>query len=158
MNYVSIFARPVNTNDLNTVLMCYRLKDDFQKGRFNLVGGKIESGESIIDAAIRELKEETGLSPAIPGHEKIMGKSVGLWGQLHFVRITVPYINLTPAPKENNQYVSWVDWEDIINSGLILPDLKIILPLISQGISGWTVETEIPEKTKFHKLSITIEN
>ncbi|QHT63642.1 NUDIX domain-containing protein [Paenibacillus lycopersici] len=42
------------------LLMCKRLKDPY-KGLNNLVGGKIEPGESGIDAAYRELFEETGI-------------------------------------------------------------------------------------------------
>lgn len=41
--------------------MCKRLKNPY-KGLSNLVGGKIEDGESGIDAAYRELLEETGIS------------------------------------------------------------------------------------------------
>lgn len=41
--------------------MCKRLKEPY-KGLSNLVGGKIEPGESGIDAAYRELAEETGIS------------------------------------------------------------------------------------------------
>ena len=42
------------------VLMCLRRKDPY-KGLYNLVGGKIEPGESSPDAAYRELREETGI-------------------------------------------------------------------------------------------------
>ena len=45
------------------ILMCRRRKDPY-KGLSNLVGGKIEAGESGIDAAYRELNEETGVSKA----------------------------------------------------------------------------------------------
>ena len=42
-------------------LMCRRLKDPY-KGKLNLVGGKIEPGEDHLEAAYRELFEETGLT------------------------------------------------------------------------------------------------
>lgn len=43
------------------VLMCKRKKDPF-KGLYNFVGGKIEAQENHLDAAYRELKEETNIS------------------------------------------------------------------------------------------------
>ncbi|MBB6632921.1 NUDIX hydrolase [Cohnella thailandensis] len=51
----------VYSNDKEQLLMCRRLKDPY-KGLSNLVGGKIESGESGLEAAYRELQEETGVS------------------------------------------------------------------------------------------------
>jgi len=42
------------------VLMCKRHKPPYL-GLFNLVGGKIEPNESGLDAAYRELEEETGI-------------------------------------------------------------------------------------------------
>lgn len=44
-----------------TMLMCKRKKDPYQ-GMSNLVGGKIEQGEQGLDAAYRELWEETGIT------------------------------------------------------------------------------------------------
>ncbi len=44
----------------NKLLFCKRLKDPYQ-GLYNLVGGKIESGEDGFAAAYRELEEETGI-------------------------------------------------------------------------------------------------
>ena len=43
------------------ILMCKRKKDPY-KGKFNLVGGKVEKGEDELHAAYRELKEETGIT------------------------------------------------------------------------------------------------
>lgn len=43
------------------VLMCKRMKDPY-KGKFNLVGGKVEKDEDELHAAYRELKEETGIT------------------------------------------------------------------------------------------------
>ena len=42
------------------ILMCRRRKEPY-KGLSNLVGGKIEDGEMGMDAAYRELYEETGI-------------------------------------------------------------------------------------------------
>ncbi|MFP3472321.1 NUDIX hydrolase, partial [Micrococcus sp. SIMBA_144] len=43
------------------IMFCERLKNPY-KGLSNLVGGKIEDGEKGIDAAYRELLEETNIS------------------------------------------------------------------------------------------------
>lgn len=51
----------VYNNNLDKLLMCKRLKDPY-KGLSNLVGGKIEVGEAGIEAAYRELLEETSIS------------------------------------------------------------------------------------------------
>lgn len=44
-----------------SLLFCKRTKDPY-KGKYNLVGGKIEPGEDGFAAAYRELEEETGIS------------------------------------------------------------------------------------------------
>ena len=55
-NVVAVFSP-----EKNTMLMCKRAKDPY-KGLFNMVGGKIESGEDGYTAAYRELFEETGIT------------------------------------------------------------------------------------------------
>ncbi|WP_175987474.1 NUDIX hydrolase [Bacillus sp. Marseille-Q1617] len=50
----------VYNKEMDKLLMCERLKNPY-KGLSNLVGGKIENGESAIDAAYRELLEETNI-------------------------------------------------------------------------------------------------
>ncbi len=55
-NVIAVFAP-----DRRTMLMCKRVKDPY-KGLYNMVGGKIESGEDGYTAAYRELYEETGIT------------------------------------------------------------------------------------------------
>lgn len=160
MEYVIVFARPVNQHSLESVLMCYRLKDDWQKGRFNLVGGKIHKGESVIDAALRELREEAGLKPATPGCEKLMGKVSGSWGTVYCVKITVPFDDPKPEPgEEGTQYVAWADWKEISNSPLTIPHLRVILPLMSQGVTDWLIQDEgVTWKSDTHEFKVTVKS
>ena len=43
------------------ILMCKREKEPY-KGKFNLVGGRVEQNEDELHAAYRELQEETGIT------------------------------------------------------------------------------------------------
>ena len=47
--------------DRTHLLMCRRLHDPF-RGKYNMVGGHVEAGESEDDAAYRELFEESGIT------------------------------------------------------------------------------------------------
>ena len=51
----------VYNNLENKILMCKREKEPY-KGKYNLVGGKLEEGEDSMLAAYRELEEETGIT------------------------------------------------------------------------------------------------
>lgn len=51
----------IYNKEMDKLLMCKRLKEPY-KGLSNLVGGKIENGETGIEAAYRELFEETNIS------------------------------------------------------------------------------------------------
>ena len=51
----------VYDKDEEKILMCKRAKEPY-KGKFNLVGGKVELGENELKAAYRELEEETGIT------------------------------------------------------------------------------------------------
>lgn len=54
-NVIAVFNK-----SCNSVLMCKRRKDPY-KGLYNFVGGKIEADEDGLQAAYRELREETGI-------------------------------------------------------------------------------------------------
>ena len=51
----------VYNKDEDKILMCYRSKEPY-KDKYNLVGGKLEDGETELEGAYRELYEETGIT------------------------------------------------------------------------------------------------
>jgi len=46
------------------VLLVKKNRPEFQKGKWNGIGGKIEPGEQPIDAMVREFREEAGIQTA----------------------------------------------------------------------------------------------
>lgn len=50
----------INTTD-NKILFCKRMKEPY-KNKYNFVGGKVELGETSLEAAYRELREETAIT------------------------------------------------------------------------------------------------
>lgn len=59
MNYVLGF---MFSPDMERVVLIRKTKPEFQKGKLNGVGGKIEENETPIKAMIREFQVETGVS------------------------------------------------------------------------------------------------
>ena len=76
-NYSIIFADAESCDD---ILVIKKVKPPCQFGRYNLPGGKIKDGENSIEAALRELKEETGLTLEKGLQARQMGKIKGTWG------------------------------------------------------------------------------
>ena len=58
VNYVNGFMINQSTKE---VLFIKKNRPDFQAGKWNGIGGKIEPGEQPIDAMVREFREETGV-------------------------------------------------------------------------------------------------
>lgn len=49
-------------HDRRWVTLIKKLRPEWQAGKYNGVGGKVEKGESVQDAMVREFYEETGVS------------------------------------------------------------------------------------------------
>jgi len=59
-HYTLVFCRRTNKSGEREILLGMK-KRGFGVGKYNGFGGKIEEGETVEEAAIRELKEESGL-------------------------------------------------------------------------------------------------
>jgi 8-oxo-dGTP diphosphatase len=97
-------------------------------GKFNGIGGHIEPGEDIIEAAYRELAEETGIIDAnLQFCAQIMVNVSDQVGVAIFV-FKGGYDHKDIKPTKEGTF-SWVGSEEL-NSLLLVEDLPVLLPKI----------------------------
>ena len=99
-NVVAVFSP-----DRQTMLMCKRAKDPY-KGLFNMVGGKIESGEYGYSAAYRELFEETGITKKDIRLVHLMDFSYPLCDE--YVEVYVGGLNREVTLREEKNPLLWI--------------------------------------------------
>lgn len=82
---------------------------------WGLPGGKVEEDETIMDAVVREVKEETGLD--VEPHQFIFGnltESKAYYCYTYICTITGGELHTPEKIKELGEGdVKWADWEDI---------------------------------------------
>lgn len=153
MDYVVVFAKLVSNSD--QILVVEKNKPEWQAGRYNLVGGKIEAGESPEQAAIRELEEESGLKPVTK--PQMMGAIFGSWGTVYCVRIAVFDGKIQQGIGETEK-VMWVRWDNLRDNPKLIPNLRVIIPMMMNGVQDWVVEDEGPSwGNPTHTIKITIQ-
>ena len=152
IEYVVVNARQKLSDK---VLLVLKNRPIYMAGRLNLVGGKLESGETPEEAAIRELKEESGLdgfNPVVCG--KIIWKECLIYCLNCEVRDTL----INPRPCETEE-VDWYQIKEIFNDSRLMPNLKIIIPLLTLDCQGWVISDK---KTSLdlpvHEVVVTLSN
>jgi 8-oxo-dGTP pyrophosphatase MutT (NUDIX family) len=157
--YVLVFAVPISKN--NKVLLVLKNRPAWQAGFFNLVGGKIEEKETPLEAGIRELKEESGLSIVEQNGEKqikLIGKICGEWGTTFCTKAVVGFEDIKPREKETEK-VMWVETDKILNSTQLLPNLRVIIPFMLCGVENWKIIDSGPTwETEKHIFSVEVES
>lgn len=93
-------------HDINHVLMCKRSKEPY-KEKLNFVGGKIENHERGIQAAYRELFEETGITNKETKLIHMMDLTFYITNC--FVEIYVGILNQPANLKEEKNQLIWVE-------------------------------------------------
>lgn len=135
------------------VLLVRKNKPQWQVGRLNLVGGRIEEGETPTETAIRELQEEAGLEGIRPS---VMGKIDAGDTIIWCVYVEIRSDELSPRPEET-ELVEWASWMDAKNDSKLIPNLKLIIPLMEAGVEGWTIEDKDSSEGKgSHTLKVII--
>ena len=149
-------------DDPNAVLLVHKDRPEYLKGRFNLIGGKLEEGELPTDAAYRELKEETGID--------LDDKNFNLSGVLKcrwtdqehsiycFYVDVDEQLEIMPQPGET-EYFSWYDLQEMLKDPRLMPNLKMTIPLMNSGVKGWVIDDYKESKVgDSHEIKITFNN
>ncbi len=137
-DYVIVLAKSKHSDRF-----IYVIKDRpaFQVNRLNLPGGKIKADEEPIDAAVRELYEETGHSPI--GEIRNMGVITGGDEEntfcVHCILINIDdNLEILPGEKETETF-RYGYWGTIRDDPRLLPNLRIIIPLMLAGVGRFTL-------------------
>jgi 8-oxo-dGTP diphosphatase len=120
LNYVVVHV----VNPTNRVLLIEKDRPEWMKGRLNLAGGKVEPGEKPAMAAIRELKEETGLvAGAVATSGKVILSSDSV---IHCFRAFVDDISNDSPREGETEKPRWFSWGDCKDDPRLMPNLRII--------------------------------
>jgi len=162
VEYVIVYAEAIKGhNDGAPPQFVLTLKDrpDWQAGHYNLPGGKMEPGEDPNTAAIRELMEETGLHRVDHSKVEVMGMIEGAEARVYCVKMTVQRGEIKPRKGEtevSQWMMPWSIYSKPVKSK-IMPNLKVIIPLMQSNVKGWVIDDMAPDWTKkIHIFTITV--
>lgn len=146
----------------NEILIVNKDRPDWMKGRINLPGGKIDPEDAgPLAAAIRELKEESGLDPLLdpsyPEEAEEVGLVLGNGFKIHIVKIEVDYsLPIEPRPGET-EIVEWVPWYNLRHNPRLMPNLRVIIPLLLAGVEGWQIRDDGTSwGNPFHNIGVEV--
>ena len=111
--------------DKKKALLIRKNRPEFQKGRLNIIGGHIESGEYPKDAVIREVFEESGL---VVDPENIrLFCTLRDYAQMGYVYFYITYMDFTKAETTTDEDLEIVKVGDLPESAL--DNLEWLIPL-----------------------------
>ena len=153
--YVLVHATKVDCDGpYDDVLLILKDKPAYLKGKLNLCGGKIEEGESVIDAAVRELEEESGFKPC--SKPLYCGKIVCSDCEVHCVSVEVDEFESRwyKPREEETETVMWYTRKAAFDDPRLMPNLRVIIPLLYLKVCGWTIFDVDTATSTAHTFSI----
>jgi len=132
------------SNSTPEFLLCKRSSGKIYSGQWRMIGGKVESGETYWEAALRELREETALTPdkfwTVPSLNQFYEAKRDM---ILTIPVFAAEINVSAEPVLNDEHSSfgWFDANEAV-SRIIWPEQQRLITTINSIITS----TEIPEE------------
>lgn len=114
------------TPDLSKVLLIHKLAPEWQKGKLNGLGGKIESGEGALPCFLREIEEESGIL-LVKKQVRLMGTLRGVDWQVYVFGVI--YEGETFEAKVHEKEL--IEWFEVSNlPDKCVPNLYWAIPFV----------------------------
>lgn len=120
--------------DYSQVALIEKLKPKWQKGKINGIGGKIERGETSLNAMIREFKEETGFDFKDWKYFASLYDGENFEVFIFCGHTTKILSNCISHIEEEKPFVCSMDWFNQCND--LIPNLKYLVPMAINKLQG----------------------
>lgn len=141
-----VLAHVISPEFRDQVLLILKDRPAALAGRFNLPGGKIEPGETPVQAALRELEEETGYKQIEDA--ECLGILQTERFKVYCVRVCITDDGPPQPRASETEQAVWMPWEQFVDDGRVIPNLKVIVPLLQFGAIGWKITDDANEFPK----------
>lgn len=116
------------------VLLLKKQSPEWQRGRLNGVGGKIEAGETPIEAMVREFAEETGAKTSAK-HWSLYARMHGENWECHVFRINLTMGEAEEVMKTEDEEPIWVPVDEIPHN--TLNNVKYLIGMAAHADIGY---------------------
>lgn len=152
IEYVLILGHTKSSSGEDMIAFIQKKRPENQRGKFNLVGGKVEKNEYHDMAAQREFQEETGLLNYVLNMD-YRGVMFGdeddetrpgykyTW-KVHLYNFYLDKLRQFEQGEDEDEYAIWKSFPKILDDDKLMTNLKVVIPLMLYGSKNRLISVE----------------